>query len=350
MPKITALPAITALSGDELFPVVEDDDGTPTTSKITVENLAAGLAARTEFSGTYVAKEATAPSDAVASILEWQPSVAARGPLVLSMAEPTFNGTKDVIVYLGLNSLADGSLATAGQHGVAIGMESYYDDGPDINSELYTQFTLPDLTYIRPHMAQFDQGTGHLVANILACPDGANVLIMSEDQTLNFFAFGANRLRQFYNGGTAAFDMTATSANRVTIRLGATASSEIHMFADPGGGAPGGASFAVGVLENTAIGIFAVGSADPSIKGMIVRGRGSQSGNLLEIQSSASAYLSGFTENGYFTTRKAAAPADAELSAGEVAIWFDPTNGAAKVMFKAKETGGTVRTGEVALA
>lgn len=45
-----------------------------------------------------------------------------------------------------------------------------------------------------------------------------------------------------------------------------------------------------------------------------------------------------------------AEPSDGSINAGEVAIWFDPTNGAAKVKFKAKETGGTVRTAEVALA
>ena len=55
MPKITDLTAITTFSGDETFPVVEDDDGTPVTRKVTVENLAVGLAAQAGFTGTYVA-------------------------------------------------------------------------------------------------------------------------------------------------------------------------------------------------------------------------------------------------------------------------------------------------------
>lgn len=59
MPKITALPAITALSGDETFPVVEDDDGTPVTSKITVENLATALAGRAEFTDAFGVQRAT---------------------------------------------------------------------------------------------------------------------------------------------------------------------------------------------------------------------------------------------------------------------------------------------------
>ena len=45
-----------------------------------------------------------------------------------------------------------------------------------------------------------------------------------------------------------------------------------------------------------------------------------------------------------------AAPADAELAAGDLALWLDATNGACKLMVKAKQADGTVRTGSLALA
>jgi hypothetical protein len=45
-----------------------------------------------------------------------------------------------------------------------------------------------------------------------------------------------------------------------------------------------------------------------------------------------------------------AAPADADLAAGDCALWFDQTNGAAKLMIKGKSANGTVVTGTVALA
>lgn len=48
--------------------------------------------------------------------------------------------------------------------------------------------------------------------------------------------------------------------------------------------------------------------------------------------------------------RRNAAPADAELSAGDVALWLDSTNGASKLMIKAKSANGTVVTGNVPLA
>lgn len=42
--KTTALTELTTFSGDETFYVVEDDDGTPVSRRVTIENLAAGLA------------------------------------------------------------------------------------------------------------------------------------------------------------------------------------------------------------------------------------------------------------------------------------------------------------------
>lgn len=45
-----------------------------------------------------------------------------------------------------------------------------------------------------------------------------------------------------------------------------------------------------------------------------------------------------------------AAPSDGTLSAGDLVMWFDKTNGAGKAMFKGKTTNGTVVTGSVSLA
>jgi len=55
-------------------------------------------------------------------------------------------------------------------------------------------------------------------------------------------------------------------------------------------------------------------------------------------------------KDGTFLTRRNAAPADADIASGEMALWLDSTNGAAKLMVKAKQADGTVRTGQVALS
>lgn len=54
--------------------------------------------------------------------------------------------------------------------------------------------------------------------------------------------------------------------------------------------------------------------------------------------------------NGLLIRGPHAAPADAEMNAGDLMFWFDKTNGAAKLMVKAKQANGTVVTGQVALS
>lgn len=73
-------------------------------------------------------------------------------------------------------------------------------------------------------------------------------------------------------------------------------------------------------------------------------------GDMIQARGSGTTPLSRINKDGFIITAKNAAPADADLNAGEIAFWFDSTNGAAKLKVKAKEAGGTVRTGEVALA
>ena len=53
--------------------------------------------------------------------------------------------------------------------------------------------------------------------------------------------------------------------------------------------------------------------------------------------------------SGALFTAANAAPADGALVAGQLAIWYDDTNGAGKIMFKAKQADGTVKTGSVAV-
>ncbi len=43
-------------------------------------------------------------------------------------------------------------------------------------------------------------------------------------------------------------------------------------------------------------------------------------------------------------------PKDVDLAAGQLALWFDSTNGAAKLMVKAKQANGTVVSGSITLA
>lgn len=84
--------------------------------------------------------------------------------------------------------------------------------------------------------------------------------------------------------------------------------------------------------------------------GWVVRAIASQSADLFQTQDSAGAVLSKINKAGYIITKKVAAPADGDLASSEGTWWLDDTVGATKIMFKAKDSGGTVRTGNIALA
>lgn len=73
-----------------------------------------------------------------------------------------------------------------------------------------------------------------------------------------------------------------------------------------------------------------------------VRGAPGQSVDIFRVEDSAAAFLSGFDKSGFFKTKKTAAPADADLAANEMALWFDATSGAPKLALKAKDSAGTV--------
>lgn len=81
----------------------------------------------------------------------------------------------------------------------------------------------------------------------------------------------------------------------------------------------------------------------------IDQGVSGQTGNLREWRNNLGVVLSSISENGYFMTRRNAAPVDGELAAGEMGVWFDSTDGAGKLKVKAKTANGTVVTGELPL-
>jgi hypothetical protein len=81
-----------------------------------------------------------------------------------------------------------------------------------------------------------------------------------------------------------------------------------------------------------------------------LQGAASQTGDILYISDSANTLLSRINKDGYLITKKNAAPANADIATSELAVWLDNTVGATKLMFKGKDTGGTVRTASVVMA
>lgn len=89
---------------------------------------------------------------------------------------------------------------------------------------------------------------------------------------------------------------------------------------------------------------------DPGFPPLTVTGTSGQTAPLMRFINQSAGFVLDVLVGGQVVLKAHAAPADGDLSAGDCALWFDQTNGAAKLMVKAKSANGTVVTGEVALA
>jgi hypothetical protein len=67
------------------------------------------------------------------------------------------------------------------------------------------------------------------------------------------------------------------------------------------------------------------------------------------LASNGTTKLARIDKSGYQIISRTSAPADAALGAGEMALWFDSTNGLSKLMVKGKSANGSVVTGSVVL-
>lgn len=142
-------------------------------------------------------------------------------------------------------------------------------------------------------------------------------------------------------GGSTAVDTTLARTAAGVLRMAASGGLQVGKIeADP---------VASRLHLRGSVGVLAE-TSDSAGSALEVQGAFNQSVSILKITNSSSAVLSHFDKNGFFMTRKVAAPADGDLASSEVALWLDATSGAAKLKIKAKDSGGTVRTGEVALA
>lgn len=84
--------------------------------------------------------------------------------------------------------------------------------------------------------------------------------------------------------------------------------------------------------------------------GFTLQRAASQAVDIMELlDSNGTTILHRYNKDGYWITKKTSAPADADLNASELALWFDATAGAAKFNIKAKNASGTVVSGQIAL-
>lgn len=294
----------------------------------------------------------------------FQPRDAAKGPFRRVFGGAAFNGTWDTVMYDGYNVGSGGSreLSSEPSFGTAIEQDYEVTEG-DHWMEWYLEYRHTDDTGLRPIFVRIDRDDGTLEALELSSDVGV---------AFTYSAVGGSNAQWASIGKTGLyFEGTAAAGTTLSLGTGTGQSSQILMehgnatalsaltvsASQVSFSVNGNATFnlydrraAVGVDSNAAV----FTAQDASFGGDVFVSRAhasGQTGALFAARTSnnSTTYWK-INQNGYPVFAKTAAPADGELAAGEMALWFDSTNGAAKLMVKSKQANGTVRTGSVALA
>lgn len=137
---------------------------------------------------------------------------------------------------------------------------------------------------------------------------------------------------------------------RVVIGVNKTPDNIVIMS---GGNDFGGIGFglAQGAFDDPQAGIhtFPPGATPSTKSAAQFHGADAQTAHIVQIKSQADVLLSAFNHSGLPLIVSSSAPADGDLLAGECIQYYDSTNGAAKVRWKAKSADGTVVTGSTNL-
>jgi hypothetical protein len=151
---------------------------------------------------------------------------------------------------------------------------------------------------------------------------------------------GNPNLRLERNGATA-FTIVGAGTDQARFEVGSTATMRMYALSSI-------PRVCIGVDDATAV--FVSGTPNAGLPAGKFMGASGQAVDILRVTDNSSNVLHRFNKAGYSVTAKTTAPADADLSTNELAMWFDSTAGAAKAMFKGKNASGTVVTGSVTLS
>lgn len=310
----------------------------------------------------------------------FQPRDSSKAPFAWLVGGASFNGRWNPVVYQGYNcGGSKGGRANLSEPLARVVIETDYDDGNSRAVEIYSEFESANgAVRLRPYFFKIDRNATHhaeavQAASILGNPfsicvphesaatglavarfvKGAMQLTGHDDHsTVLMLSAGAGQRGELMIGRDEnPAHVTFTAARETPEQFGVTVNgvSVLHLYSAPAG-AHGGSALAVGANDNSAAGVFAVGSSSPAVKALVARGRIEQTANIFEVQDADMKPVMGATASGHFFTSNTSEPADDELGAGQLALWFDATNGAAKLMVKARQENGAIRKRALSLS
>lgn len=303
------------------------------------------------------------------TLWQFQPRDTARAPFTWHVHGATFNGTWDPVMYFGYNCTGAGGRIVAGEPSFRFAIEIDYEhtEGQNHWLEAYFEWDAPSGASApmdgRPFFWRFDRTTGTIVGFDIKSkgiafthwdndsnqfgslgPTGLSLGSLGPVANNNGVtlalnpAVGFGSAFQMQHGAANAWILSTNSSTNVALTVGVTPTMWFYA-----------GRVSLGIEDNSAV----FTAQDAAFGGDVFVGKAhasGQTGALFQAESSGGTAWWKVNQNGYPIVAKTAAPADAELAAGQCAMWFDSTNGAAKAMFKAKQADGTVRTGAVNLA
>ncbi|MEA2495169.1 MAG: hypothetical protein QOJ29_3080 [Thermoleophilaceae bacterium] len=146
------------------------------------------------------------------------------------------------------------------------------------------------------------------------------------------------------NGQNDTYRIETTQANRMDIAV--AGQDLVRFYGFPGGG---GGMAVGGVYDNSASGLFAA-TPNTTQRAVVARAGAGQSQPIIEVQDSGSGKLGGFDKSGYFFTKKTSAPSDSDVGTGQAFLWFDQSPGNPRLIVKARDANGNIRTGSLQLS
>ena len=287
-----------------------------------------------DLSSRYVAQAmANTAEQTPVSAFSIQPFTSGRAPWQLAATSNPYAGVYDPMLALGYNVdayLAGGTGGVSSEPALQMFFEANYravnwaTSGQDESlMEWYVQYISPDhtsVTNFRPFMTSVgrNDNTDRWASTILDIGTDASTFrsqlyVQGEYQIARFtnsavafkatthtlgdksgsrtyatVAAGATNetsLKLGFGATTGALEIKTNAANQV--RMSLNGGSELFgLFGNPAGGTAG-AALSVGTIDNTAVGVFSVGTSSDSVKGVVIKAKSSQTGNLFEVQDSA---------------------------------------------------------------
>jgi hypothetical protein len=283
-----------------------------------------------------------APVDA--SPFKFQPTDLTKGAFTLRIYGGRVNSTWDSIFALGYNS--DGS--RTGEPSLELCIEQDYEAAPGQHfMEMYWQYAPADRSrFLRPFFVSVNRDT-HVIYTAIAAT--TSILFQEASQAATtWMAYSAQGMTmalpgqrlEFNAHGSVVFSTvhgtsiltTASSARNVFYRASA------HVFQSTAGTTVLQLSATTGPVST----LIAPGNG--STISVVRQGPGRQFFAMQEWQTEAAAVLAKIDRSGYFMTRKATAPIDADIVSSEGTFWWKDTPGAAGVQWKGKDAHGNVAT------